>query len=245
MKKSIFNLMTLILVLLFCSCKKEYNQPKTEDLQQNDIVVKTEGYIAFKNQSVLIEFTKKLMNPDFGNSFIADLQKKGFKKRQGNTNIYSRDPNSIYSLIFNQDGLLQVDNIIMKISEDDKFLYTLKEDMTDSATFNKLINEIYDGLKMNKISVDRNLSEEFSLIDFTSENPFGKLESLYGGDEKRPMFGTVVTFPTITDPPFYTGNGNCEVCTHSYIQYTTYIFWIGFPGSPIYTGTTCVSSTGC
>ena len=228
------------------SCKKESNPIETgnELGVANGVIVNSRGYLSFKSSNDIVEFGKRL-NSSKKESIMSDLRKKGFKSRS-NSSSFSRAPNSIYNLIFNEEGLLQVDDVIMKITDDDKFLYTLKEGISDSVTFNKLLNEIYDGLKMNKINVDRSLLEEFNLIDFTAENPFGELEALYNADQKRPMFGGATILSSDTDPAFYnTGTGQCEQCTNYYSQSVTYIFWIALYGELQFTGQVCHSVPTC
>ncbi|MFZ1527598.1 MAG: hypothetical protein WAT19_02535 [Ferruginibacter sp.] len=236
MKTLLFRLVLITSFFSLFSCKKE-NSIAPSDLTNESYVIKPGGYLAFKNVEDVVSFGKTIMNPTASAQILEELEQKGFKKRHSLSQLTSRDPNSIYSLIFNEEGLLQVDNVIMKITDDDKFLYTLKEEMSDPETFNKLLNEVYDGLKMNKINVDRDLTEVFDLIDFTADNPFGKLESLYAGTEKRPMFGSNTNTWEVTTEPTYDAYGNCVSYTTTYSQTTTYIFWVGFPGS-VNTGNT-------
>mgnify|MGYP003411752826 FL=1 len=162
---------------------------------------------------------------------------QGFKNRKQNPSVLSRNENSIYNQFFDENGFLQVSDIIMRISDDDAFLYTVKDEFANQQAFNNLFNEIYDALIMNRINVDRNMSEEFDLIDFTLDNPAGEFENIFTGQERRPMFGSSQSTWSSTTEPGYNALGQCVSYTTTYSQTTTYIFWIGFPGS-VQTGNT-------
>ncbi len=136
----------------------------------------------------------------------------------------------------------------MKITDDDLFLYTLLQQYADAATMTNLINEVYIPTKMNKINVDRELTENFSLIDFTAENPYGKLEALNGANiGRRPMFGT--THSTSTNSPYgtghYNGIGNCVQTVCDVTVHTTYIFWINVGSNTEYNNCHDISKSGC
>lgn len=249
MRKSINILYAIAFILLISSCKKEVNVNNSSDKKnlnsKIDVSVSSKGYLNFKTSDDIIKYGLAIKNADNFDSLLSVLKTNGFKCRSHRASMYARGTNSVYDLIFNEEGLVQVDDVIMKITSDEKFLYTLKVEYSNPETFEKLLAEIYDGLKMNKINVDRKLTEEFNLIDFTSENPFGKLESLYNETEKRrPMFGTVTNNFTTTSYG-YNVYGQCQECTHSYTQTVTYVFWIGFPGEAQYLGTTCVNANTC
>lgn len=246
MKKTlIFSL--FVAILFTTSCKKENTTTENESKNeiQDGVSVNSKGYLVFQSSKALIEFGKKL-NSKKSDHTLADLQEKGFKNRSMKSSLLqARNSNSIYSLIFNEDGLLQVDDIILKITDDDKFLYTLKEEFSNPETYNKLVNEIYDSNKMNKINVDRSLEIDFDLVEYTDENPFGEFENLYGAQQNRPMFGTKDKEIDQPDPAFYNPLGQCKQCTQHYVQTVTYIFWIAFPGEPQFIGTTCKDSDEC
>jgi hypothetical protein len=248
MRKSIKLVYIFALLLLISSCRKEKNVDVALNVQnfdtKIDVTVTPKGHLFFKTSNDIVKYGLAIKNSNTFDSLLSDLKEKGFKCRNQRTSINARESNSVYNLIFNEEGLVQVDDVIMKITSDDKFLYTLKEEYSNSETFDKLLAEIYDGLKMNKINVDRKLTEEFNFIDFTAENPFGKLESLYNETGKRPMFGTVTNNFTTTSYG-YNVYGQCQQCTHSYTQTVTYVFWIGFPGEAQYVGTTCENSNTC
>ena len=157
----------------------------------------------------------------------------------------SKDGDDPYDVYFDQDGLMQVEDILIKISSNEKFLYIIKEQNLDPELYNKLISEIYDELKMDKINVDR-LEESFDLLGMVDYTPFGINEPEITNEDKRPMFGSQGHTYTVTDPAFYnTQTGGCQQCTNTYSYTTTYIFWIGFNSSPEFTGQTCASVPSC
>lgn len=183
--------------------------------------VSSRGFLVFPNTNSIVKFGK-LLNSDKKDSLISELQLKGFKGRNQNPDILSRDSNSIYNQFFDENGFLQVSDIIMRISDDDAFLYTIKEEYADQQAFNNLFNEIYDALIMNRINVDRSRDEEFDLVEFTLENPSGEFEAIFTGAERRPMFGhtdIIVTNWVSTGTP-----GTCYFWQSHYI--TNYVFWI-------------------
>lgn len=245
MKTSIVKIIFVGLIFLTTSCKKDSQIESNNQIVVSDnFHVSSRGFLVFPTTKAIVKFGK-LLNSDKKDSLISQLQLQGFKNRKQSHSALSRNENSIYNQFFDENGFLQVSDIIMRISDDDAFLYTVKEEYANEEAFNDLFNEIYDALIMNRVNVDRNMAEEFDLIDFTSENPSGEFEEIFTGIERRPMFGSSTSYPTVTDPGFYNVYGQCQVCTHTYSQTTTYIFWIGFPGSPQYQSTSCVNSNTC
>ncbi|MBS1762786.1 MAG: hypothetical protein JSR00_07915 [Bacteroidetes bacterium] len=65
-----------------------------------------------------------------------------------------------YMGYFDQNGMLQISDILLKISSDENFLYIVKEQNLDAEIYDKLISEILDEMKMNKINIDM-LEEDF------------------------------------------------------------------------------------
>lgn len=110
----------------------------------------------------------------------------------------------------------------MKITDDDKFIYTLKEEYANGTTFDNLVNEVFDALTMNKINVDRNATAQFNFSEFMSQNPNGRQEALNNAGLRRPMFGhtdVIVTQWVSTGSP-----GTCYFWQSHYI--TNYVFWV-------------------
>jgi hypothetical protein len=141
----------------------------------------------------------------------------------------SSDSTSPYDLIFNFDGLLEIDNVILKISDDEKFIYTLKEDYVNTTTFNNLVSEIFDAMTMNKINTDRNVSSEFNFSEFMIQHPSGVEEARTNANLRRPMFGQTTT--TANNVPIGTGQynivtGGCDQTVCEVTHHTQYIFWI-------------------
>ena len=92
--------------------------------------------------------------------------------------------------------------------------------------YTKLLAELYDELKMNKINVDR-VNENFNMFAVIDYTPFGINEPLITTAEKRPCIGTgVVTH--------YLVNG----CHYTCLQ--NYFLWI--PVGPEFA---CTTATGC
>ncbi len=226
-----FWVVSIFMTVLFFSCKKDNLQNPIEEEEvltvKNGVSVSSRGYLVFKTVDEMVRFGKLLII-DKDEKLLTELKNDGFKSRKANETDFSRNPNSIYSTIFNAQGLLQINDVIMKITDDDLFLYTLLQQYADAATMTNLINEVYIPTKMNKINVDRELTENFSLIDFTAENPYGKLEALNGGTAgRRPMFGNQSQPHTVYNPDIY-NPGMCSWTTTPYI--TTYVFWVNVGG---------------
>lgn len=93
-----------------------------------------------------------------------------------------------YMGYFDQNGMLQISDILLKISSDENFLYIVKEQNLDAEIYDKLISEILDEMKMNKINIDR-LEEDFDLFTFMDLTPFGINEPEYAQKDKIPFIG--------------------------------------------------------
>jgi hypothetical protein len=230
-----FLVIPIFMMVVFFSCKKDNSLKVVSDEEvlrvKKEVSVSSSGYLIFSKAEDIVKFGKLLVI-DNDEKLLHELKADGFKSRKANQTDLARNPNSIYSSIFNAQGLLQVNDVIMKITDDDKFLYTVIQQYADAATMTNLINEVYDPIKMNKINVDRELTTNFSLLDFTVANPFGTLEALTNRTApNRPMFGSRTRSWSSTTETGYNAIGQCVSYTTDYSQTTTYIFWIGFPGS--------------
>jgi hypothetical protein len=238
-----FLVIPIFMMLVFFSCKKDNSQNPINDEEvlafKKGVSVSSRGYLVFNTAEDIVKFAKLLVI-DNDDKLLTELKGDGFKSRKANQTDLSRDPNSIYSSIFNAQGLLQVNDVIMKITDDDLFLYTLLQQYADATTMNNLINEVYDLTKMNKIKVDRELTENFSLIDFTAANPYGRLEALNGGTAgRRPMFGSVSSTSNIVpvgSGHYNTGTGSCVQWICNVTTTTTYVFWINVGHNTEYNG---------
>ncbi|MFZ4769896.1 MAG: hypothetical protein ACOYLO_06910 [Ferruginibacter sp.] len=237
MRTSIFKLLLVGLILFVTSCKKDnIIDNNSQTTISDNFHVSSRGFLVFPTTNSIVKFGK-LLNSEKKDSLISELQLQGFINRKQNPTVLSRGEGSIYNQFFDENGFLQVSDIIMRISDDDAFLYTVKEEYADQQAFDKLFNEIYDAMIMNRINVDRSMEEEFDFVNFNLENPAGEFEAIFSGAERRPMFGSSQSTWSSTTVPEYNAVGQCVSYTTTYSQSTTYIFWIGFPGS-VQTGNT-------
>lgn len=120
---------------------------------------------------------------------------------------------------------MQIEDILIKISSNEKFLYIIKEQNLDPDLYSKLLNETYDELKMDKINVNR-LEENFDLLAMVDYTPFGINEPETSTGKPRPMFGHTdipVTQWVPTNTP-----GTCYIWQTYWV--THYYFWIGDGG---------------
>jgi hypothetical protein len=245
MKTSSKILLCLVLITGFISCKKDTIQnDEPFEKQMKEITVSARGYLIFPSTESLVNYGK-LIAKDANNSTTAQLVQKGFKKFEANISSSQGSGNNPYSDFFDENGFLQVSNIILKLSSDQNFVYTLDQAMADSTNYNNMFNEVYNAVINNKINVDRDFNLPFEFSAFMNSNPNGQNETLNTSSQRRKMFGSSTNNYTTSDPPMYNGYGNCQVCTHSWSQTTTYFLWIGNNHSPVYQGTTCTSSTMC
>jgi len=220
MKNLLLSSFLLFGSLIFVSCKKDNGPSQEKEMSAKNnsgVSVSSRGYLKFATTNDIVVFSKKLLNPATRETTISELNDKGFKNRKSNIASRDYDPNNPYDLIFNKDGVLEIENVIIKITDDDKFIFTLKEEFANEENFNKLINMVYDELIMNKLNVERNINEEFNLMSFIVQFPNGINEALNNTESKRPMFGS-----TSTDCQIFS-YGPCmwEECTVNH-----YFFWI-------------------
>jgi hypothetical protein len=238
-------LMGCAAICLFDSCKKDTinsDEPST-DLKE-EITMSSRGYLVFPNVESVVSYGQLLAsNPN--NEVALNIRKLGFKNFGQNISNTQGASNNPYSDFFDENGFLQVSNVVLKLSSDEQFVYTLNAAMADSVNYNLMLNEVYNAIIMNKINVDRDFSLPFEFFAFMAANPNGENESLNTSAAKRKMFGSTTTHPVAVDPPMYNGYGNCQVCTHTYSQTTTYFFWIANVHQPVYQSTSCVASVGC
>lgn len=211
------------------SCKKENSSQLVSDsnLQKqssvlNRISVSPNGYLVFNNRKDLKEYSD-LIHSDNKQLVISQLISKGFQKKQKATSYFAKgdsdeDP---YIEFFDQDGLLQVEDILIKISSDEKFFYIVKEQNLDPDVYSKFLSEFYDELKMDKINVDR-LNEDFDMFALIDYTPFGINEPEFAVEEKRPCIGSTTT--NYYPQPIANGDGTCQFWHQPIMHH--YFLWI-------------------
>lgn len=220
----------LLILLIFtvsfiASCKKENAVGSEKMYSSHDEIcnfkVDKRGFLIFASIEDILKFNKFLNN---GNKekIIDEIMTKGFKIRKNSSTLFSRSSDSPYNYYFDENGLLQVGDLLLKISHDDKFLYVVKEQNLDPIVYEKLLLETFDELTMNKINVNR-LEENFNLLALMDFTPFGINEPENTGFDKRPMFGTTTTLEHYCIPnalnPGFCDCGDYEIIHH-------YAFWI-------------------
>jgi hypothetical protein len=229
MRQMIYVLPIILATFFAASCSKKGSEPQAIDVSKLNgiekiVSVSNKGYLVFASKKDAVEFDKLLAksNKEDVDNYLAS---KGFKRRKHNalarTNEEASD--SPYDVYFNEDGLLQLENIIMRITGDEQFIYTITEDNLTEETLTQIINESYEAGLMNKITVDRDKDVEFDITLFIDEHPNGVVEDAQQGTaSRRPMFGTTThcyngwyTDP-ITNVPFH----------YYWIEKDTYAFWI-------------------
>lgn len=230
--KLILKICSVLLILLSLeSCKKqndnslltqtsEYkSQSKPDESIISRIKIDPKGFLVFPNRDGLMEYGK-LITSSARQSTLDDLKARGFQTKTLNS-ASSREGEDPYATVFDQNGLLQVGDILMKISSDKKFFYIVKDQNLDPTVYAELIAEFYDQLKMDKINVDRinQAFDMFSLIDYT---PFGINEPEIAISDKRPCIGTVHGIACNQSTNVYTGDCINTCCAFS----THYFFWI-------------------
>lgn len=169
----------------------------------------------------------KVINSSSKEFALESLSSKGFQQKTTTLAMTSRDEDSPYYTVFDQDGLFQVGDILMKLSSDEKFFYIVKEQNLDPEVYAKLLAEFYDELKMNKINVDR-VNEDFDMFSLVDYTPFGINEPEIAISEKRPCIGSAPGDDQCNG--FH--NAVTDVCSTTCCPTTNHYFlWI-------YTGTT-------
>lgn len=125
------------LIFLF-SCKKESIKENANlDATTTDIInmkVSPKGYLIFPSVQDLLKYDKALSS-ESKNLIVHNLALKGFKHRDLSNSLFARDQDSPYNYYFDTDGLMQIANVLIKISDDDKFLYIVKEQNLDPEVY--------------------------------------------------------------------------------------------------------------
>ena len=229
--KKLLSSSIIFVFVIFSSCKKDTslnNNVIQSSSSKINYSLSTKGYLNFKSTNDIVAFGKKLLDPKTKVTLLEELSEMGFKKRNVSTSLRPTDPSNPYNIIFNSDGILEVNNVIIKITDDDKFLITLKELYLNDASFNNLVNAVYDPSKMNKINVDRNVAVQFDLVGFTNINPYGHEEELNTEAEKVPFFGKrrLSTKTVVGQSETNTGTGGCHAMSCTRTTWGYYAAWI-------------------
>lgn len=224
-----FVLPILLATFFIVSCSKNGREPQATELSklngiEKTVAVSKTGFLVFATLKDAVAFNNLLTKTNKEDVF-AYLVEKGFKRRKYSAQSRSAEESldSTYNVYFNEDGLVQLENIIMKISGDEKFIYTMTEENLTNETLAEIITESYNAGIMNKITLGRQFDVDFDIKLFITEHPNGIIENPSNGAARtRPMFGTVTgCFETWYHDPI----SDETVYNHTTTS-DSYFFWI-------------------
>lgn len=160
--------------------------------------------------------------------------------------------NELYEYILNSDGVVQVENAIIKPIEETtaeviwQFLLVMTPQYLSSTTYADLVAGTFDPNTMNQFATNPE-DVNFYLFDFISQTPSGYAETIVNpAVASRPMFGSREETWTECGGVYYNaGTGNCVRGCEDHKRTTTYIFWIGFRGADNVTASYEVPAVGC
>lgn len=184
------------------------------------------GFLKF-NEEDLTEFYSVLSS--YSHEDIQEsLTEDGFSSlgqlnfNSSNTDFYNiplEDEQVHY--ILSEDGIVQVENVIMKISDDFTYVIAVTEENIDSTIFNMLKEGYYDSDKMNKFTFSQD-GNELDIVEFALVMPSGHEDSAPVGQYRVPFWGTTTTY-VLTWIPNAENPGMCNFATYKY--HRVYRFW--------------------
>jgi hypothetical protein len=222
-------LLVAALTIFIFSCKKDESLTKGEELlNQNGIsvTVSPKGFLNFKTKQDIAKFSILISEKTNELLIFQNLKNEGFKAKINNISSKNSNLDEVYNLFFNKDGILEVENTILKITNDNKYLLALLEQNLDEIEFENLVNEDYNIKKMKKINIIREAN--FNLLNFMQMSRDDESISTLSDATGVPMFGAQTTsYGNVSiGSTHYNGVGSCvqTFCTKKITRH--YIMWI-------------------
>lgn len=125
--------------------------------------------------------------------------------------------------VLGDEGIVQVNGVVMKLTSDNQFLLTVTLANFNDAIYRKLVLSLFDINTMNKFSTKSLDDGSYRLYDFIRTTPFGFEQNVPNGLGRR-FWGTTCTVHTVCIPNAETGG--CDIFTST--ECCKYRLWIEF-----------------
>lgn len=213
------NIISCLLLLAFVTFKS-YAQKPIEVSKFNFLVFATdqefEDYGNFLSKSTQGDILKFHESIKFNSKGKASYDEK-------NVGELATDQQQMdYTL--SVDGIVEINGVLMKPIEDNKFLLTMVTSNVNSESYNRLAKGEYDKETMNKFATNRPKKLRIELYEFIKKTPAGyeENEAFPESDNRRPFWGKICGDHTVCIPNAETGG--CDTYTGTYC--CKYRFWI-------------------
>lgn len=120
-------------------------------------------------------------------------------------------------------GIVEINSVIMKPINDNKFLLTMIPENLNSSSYSRLSNGEYDSETMNQLATNRPKENKIDLFEFIKSTPKGYKETQANSASlERKFWGRSCTSGTTCIPNAVTGD--CDPYNWTYC--CKYTFWI-------------------
>ena len=141
---------------------------------ESGVSVSQYGFLVFENLEDFTNFHEFMLTNTHANvqTYLDEL----FFTSQG-ASMYSevsgdtvKEEECMY-YAFGADEVIQIEGVIMRPIDSDRFLLTMTPEFLDNETYGWLINGEYHGDVMSKIATNPTESTEYTFFDFINANP--------------------------------------------------------------------------
>lgn len=215
--------------IIFLACNKKA-EIKQDDQQVNfklGLTVSPRGFLIFKKFSDFEGYTNfiKGNTPEDVKSFLASIHFKGKATKENSFARSTSSSNSELNYILDENDVVQIENVVMKLTDDQKFMLTMIGGNLTEASYADLINGVYNSSFMDKFST---FPDEGSplLIPFVNETPIGYEETGINEPGTNAWFGWENGIVSTSTNFYYNGIGQCVGRTTICKPRTYYFFGI-------------------
>lgn len=175
------------------------------------------GYLVFQSVEDVQHYFDYVLSHNIS-EIITLHNNLGFVPLAGNNQNIDKE-NYPELLSFNSNGLIQIGNNVIKLTDNKEFLLTINSNALNSQEYSNLISESFNINTMNKLSILKVRNDNnFNIIDVINNNPNGIDES---NDEVQPLRGR---------PCFGTREFKMpcnEYTGQRWVNVVHYVLWIG------------------
>jgi hypothetical protein len=238
---------TIVIVFSLIGCKKdklEQSITKTTDKDittssvnlreapSSGISLSSDGYLVFDSLHRFNQFLE-FLNTNSHSAIQSFLNTYGFESR--GQSIYESTEEMLEAgqaddYLFSDIKAIEVEDIIIKISEDSSFMLTMTRGNFNQGAYEQMLNDGYNPNYMNKLATYPEYEDiiQTSFLQFMVESPNGTEQTNFPSASGRRFIGSQNNpqYNTYSGAYYNTGTGSCVVMVSTWHTVSSYFFWI-------------------
>ncbi len=133
-----------------------------------------------------------------------------------------------YDYFYKNIKILRIANSVIKLSEDEHYVFTVQASNYTTSTYADLINDTCDSTIMNQFSSVKERSDSFNIINYCTSYPSGYTENYSYVLTNRPSIGSSQSSVCQYNGDIFNAETNTWTPVYErHVEVSTYVFWIG------------------